>query len=410
MNILYLFLGDLPGFGESNIYIDLPRRLRDLGHRVTIVSLHERRLGRPTACRTEAGVLRLRVRSGNVTKTGFLEKGLSLLALNGQVARAVSRHLPGARFELIICYTPPVTHGPLVTALKRRYHAPAYLVLKDIFPQNAIDLGLFGPRSLPGRYYRQAEKRLYAAADHIGCTSPANVDHLLENNPEIPPEKVEICPNGVFPRPVTIRDPARIRALRGRYRLPEDRVVLVYGGNLGRPQAPGFIRACLRANRDNRRVFFLLAGAGTEAGRLDDFIRREQLANARRLPQLPSGEYETLVSACDIGLIFLDRRFTVPNSPARVLTYLQASLPVLAATDRCTDLRGELETGGCGLWCESGSVEDFNACLAQLMDEKRRRAMGAAGRRFFEAHFTVGHTAAAIMKHFETATAAGGRA
>jgi len=99
-------------------------------------------------------------------------------------------------------------------------------------------------------------------------------------------------------------------------------------------------------------------------------------------------------------LIFLDRRFTIPNFPSRLLSYMQASMPVLAATDVNTDLGDVIEKGKFGFWCESGDVEAFNRKLQLLCDADLRKQMGQYARKYLENHFTVKHTYEIIMNHF----------
>ena len=72
-----------------------------------------------------------------------------------------------------------------------------YLLLKDIFPQNAVDLGMFSKGGLLYRMFRKKEERLYQLSDYIGCMSPANVDYILRHNREVDIHRVEVCPNSI---------------------------------------------------------------------------------------------------------------------------------------------------------------------------------------------------------------------
>ena len=70
-----------------------------------------------------------------------------------------------------------------------------------------------------------------------------------------------------------------------------------------------------------------------------------------------------MVASCDVGMIFLDHRFTIPNYPSRLLSYMQAKLPVLAYTDPNTDIGQVIVDGGFGWWCESANVARFSSCV-----------------------------------------------
>src|SRR5699024_10230515 len=127
---------------------------------------------------------------------------------------------------------------------------------------------------------------------------------------------------------------------------------------------------------------------------------RERFKNAQLLKHLPKHEYDMLVNASDVGLIFLDYRFTIPNFPSRLLSYMQASMPVLAATDRNSDVGEIIENGEFGYWCESSNVNAFNEKMNLLCDSNIRERMGENGRCYLEKNYTVKNSYDIIMNHF----------
>ena len=116
--------------------------------------------------------------------------------------------------------------------------------------------------------------------------------------------------------------------------------------------------------------------------------------------QLPKSDYEFLANSSDVGLIFLDGRFTIPNFPSRILSYMQASIPVLAATDKNTDIGEIIENGNFGYWCESGDLERFNKFVNILCDRELRVRLGKNARNYLENNYTVKHSYEIIMSHF----------
>ena len=116
---------------------------------------------------------------------------------------------------------------------------------------------------------------------------------------------------------------------------------------------------------------------------------------------MPKSEYDIIVNSCDVGLIFLDNRFTIPNFPSRLLSYMEASLPVLAATDKNTDLGKVITNGNFGMWCESNNFSDFNEKLSLLCDIDTRKKMGANARAYLEKNYTVKRSYEIIMNHFK---------
>lgn len=400
MNILFLSIGRLNNIEDRGLYTDLLRQFRDNGHKVCVVSPREKRLKKPTEYVKENGVQFLRVRIGNITKTNLIEKGISTLMIESIFLRAIKKYLKDIEFDIVIYSTPPITFEKVIRYVKKRDSASTYLLLKDIFPQNAVDLNMISKNSLLYKYFRFKEKKLYSQSDYIGCMSQANVDFILRNNTEVSPETVEVCPNSI--EPLTIKkDEKKIREIKKRYNIPYDKTVFIYGGNLGKPQGIDFLIDCLKANKANAQVYFVIAGSGTEFNKLKDYFNNEQPSNAQVFEQLPKEDYEVLANSCDVGLIFLDKRFTIPNFPSRILSYMQASMPVLAATDVNTDIGEVIEEGQFGYWCESNDVEQFNKKVQELCDIKLRKQMGVNAKRYLEDNYTAKHSYEIIMNHFK---------
>lgn len=398
MNVLFLSISPIEHGGTASISTDLMRRFQSMGHKVYMVGSLERRLRRNTFLSEECGISVLRVKTGNNKKTNIIEKGLTNLLLPYQYIAAIKRCFRGIRFDLVLYPTPPVTQVAVVKYIKRRDGAKSYLLLKDIFPQNAVDIGMMsksGPKGLIYRYFRRKEKKLYAASDFIGCMSQANVDFVLKHNAEVSPSRIEVCPNSIELRDRGIGEAER-RALREKYELPTDRPVFIYGGNLGRPQGIPHLLSCLKAVRE-KNAFFLVVGDGTEYEKIRLFFEKEALPNAKLIRRLPKEDYEALVAACDVGLIFLDHRFTIPNFPSRLLSYMQAKMPVIACTDPNTDIGRVIEEGGFGWWCESKDPALFTACVDKALSAPLSE-LGEKGYAYLKENYTVEQSYRIIME------------
>ena len=394
MKILFLTLYDFSSFSERNIYSDLLREFIKNGHEVYAISPAERRFHVSTHFEESGHLLKLKI--GNIQKTNIIEKGISTLLIEPQLKLAIKRYFGNIRFDLILYSTPPITLLSAIRYVKKRDHAKTYLMLKDIFPQNAVDLGMMkttGIKSLLYRYFRDKEKKLYAISDRIGCMSQANVDYVVKNNPEINPRIVEICPNSIEVQDVHLSADEKA-AVRHKYSIPTDKKVFVYGGNLGKPQGIPFIIDCLRAEKNNDKAFFLIVGDGTECGKLEAFVNAERPSNVKVMKRLPKDDYDRLVAACDVGMIFLDYRFTIPNFPSRLLSYMQADLPVLACTDPNTDIGKVIVEGGLGCWCESNNLGNFTETVNMILDADISE-MGKNSFRYLEENY-------AVYKSYET--------
>ena len=359
MNVLFLTLLNFNSYSENNIYCDLLREFVKKGHNVYCISPTERRNEVQTHFEEDGHILKLKI--GNIQKTNVIEKGISTVLIEPQFIGAIKKYFKDIRFDLVIYSTPPITFVNAVKYVKKRDGAKTYLLLKDIFPQNAVDLGMMkksGVKGLLYKYFRNKEKKLYVVSDEIGCMSQANADYVLKHNLEISAEKVEICPNSIEVTNERLSLEQKFET-RQKFNIPTDKTVFIYGGNLGRPQDIPFIIECLKANADFNDRFFVICGTGTEYSKLKNYIATENHTNVLLINGLPKNDYENFVGCCDIGLIFLDHRFTIPNFPSRLLSYMQKGMPVLACTDPNTDIGEVITDGNFGWRCESNSTECF---------------------------------------------------
>lgn len=399
MNILFLTLGRFNSIASESIYSDLMREFCNRGHLVYIVSPNERKLKKGTEVKTEGNARLLYVKTLNIQKTNIIEKGLGTISIEYLYLRAIKKYFKGIKFDLIIYSTPPITFSNVVKTLKKWDGAMTYLLLKDIFPQNAVDLEMFSNKSIFYKYFRRKEKQLYAISDYIGCMSPANVKFVLDNNKEISIDRVEVNPNSIDLSNNSISS-ADKQNIREKYNLPINKRIFIYGGNLGKPQGLDFLIKALTSNINRTDLFFLIVGSGTEYQRILRWFEMNNPQNAKLMKALPKEDYDKLVSSCDVGLIFLDPRFTIPNYPSRLLSYLENKMPILAATDKNTDIGTLAEENGYGYWCENGNVDAFNSLLNKYTTESIAN-MGEKGYKYLVDNYTVKYSYETIMKHFK---------
>lgn len=406
MNILFLTMSSgLTNLETSGIYTDLICKFRNNGHEVYIVYPRERRQRLPTGVIHLQDVHFLGVKTLNVTKTNVVEKGIGQVLMESLFQSALKRYFGNINFELILYSTPPITFTKVIKYVKKRNpKAISYLLLKDIFPQNAVDLGMLTKSGLKGLLYksfRKKEKELYRISDYIGCMSPANVQYVLKHNPEVDPAIVEIAPNS-YEIPSQFIEQKRdvSECIRRKYNLPIDKPIFIYGGNMGKPQGIPFLIECMKAVKDRKDCHFVVIGDGTEYPKLKMFMEKYQPKAVSLFQRLPKTDYDTLARACDVGLIFLDYRFTIPNYPSRLLPYLMERKPIIAATDPNCDTGSIAEKNGYGFWCPSNQVELFTATVDKMLASDIE-AMGERGYQFYLNNYTVQHTYNTIIKHVD---------
>lgn len=401
MNVLFLTTGTFNSINEHSGYPDLLREFKKNDHEVYIVSTNERRLGKETEYVDEDGAHLLRVKIGNLTKTNLIEKGISTLLIESQFKAAIRKYLSDVKFDLIMYSTPPITFVSAIEFVKKRDGAKTYLLLKDIFPQNAVDVGIMSKTGVKGllyKHFRRKEKKLYAISDRIGCMSQANVDYVIKHNSEVDPKIVEVCPNCIEVIDKSVDEKTR-KQIREKYGIPLDKKVFVYGGNLGKPQGIPFLIECLERCKDIDDAFFLVVGNGTEYGKLEAYANSSSQKNFKLMSRLPKDDYDAMVGACDVGLIFLDHRFTIPNFPSRILAYMQAKIPVLAVTDPNTDIGKVIVDGGFGWWCESNDSDSFASIVKTVLGMELIASQKKEYQYLLD-HYSAGDAYKEIVSHY----------
>lgn len=368
MNILFLTLVKIDDLEERGIYTDLLRKFREEGHTVSVVTPLERRENKPTQLLKELDVNILKVRTFNIQKTNLIEKGIGTLAIEYQYLRAIKKHFKRIRFDLVLYSTPPITFSKVIDFIKKRDNAYSYLLLKDIFPQNAVDMKMFKNKGILHDFFLKKERKLYELSDTIGCMSAANKEYIITHNKYLNSRKVEVNPNTIEPKHY-FQTSQEKEQIKSKYGLPLDKKIFVYGGNLGKPQGLDFLLETIASNV-NQNVFFLVVGSGTEYDRIEKWFMDKQVKNAKLFSALPKLDYDLLLEACDVGLIFLDKNFTIPNFPSRLLSYLEMGKPVVAATDSKTDIGKILEKNNCGFKVLSGDLELMNTKIDEITSNK----------------------------------------
>ena len=229
--------------------------------------------------------------------------------------------------------------------------------------------------------------------------SPANVEYVLKHNPEVKRDIVEVCPNCIaLPEVKPVFQKKGITDLRVKYNIPEDVKIFIYGGNLGKPQGIKFLVDCLDKEKNNEKVFFVIVGSGTEYSRIEDFIKKSQTGKTLLLKYLPKEEYKLLVNQCQIGMIFLDYRFQIPNFPSRLLSYMAAGMPVIVATDPNTDMGSIVEENGFGYKCLSNDVDGFSQAVNKIINSNIEE-MGKNAWEYLVKNYTVSTAYNIIIRH-----------
>ncbi|HEU4819221.1 glycosyltransferase family 4 protein [Janthinobacterium sp.] len=372
---------------------ELALAMRDSGHNVTVVALSWMPDDPENGVAMESGIKVVRVRLPSFFyKRMRIVTGLKILLFPLIARFYIKKHVKVC--DLLVANTPCVTILGLTRFFRRRYGAKSFLVCWDFFPFYLKDLGLVSNK-FSFEVLRVIERTMYKSFDKIGCMTNRNIDFLQQNYDFSSLAKV--CKLPIW---ATIKSAPMISKadIRTKFGLPQDKVLAVFGGAMSIVQDLRNL-LILAEHSKELNVTFVLIGSGTERNDLIAQVRERSIDNIIFLDAIPRFEYEKLLQACDIGLIFLSHKLTVPSFPSKSLDYFKLSLPILAGLDAFTDFGGILlNEAKAGYFAQADNTVALKKLLGELVnDGDLRKRLGENGRVFYEAEFDVEDAKEAII-------------
>ena len=359
---------------------DLVRAFADEGHEPTVI-VPTTGLDRPWAIERDGRITVLRVRTLPTKDVGHVRRVIAEMLLPFILLRAVTASgLRSVRWDGVVWYAPTIFLGPLVRRLRRESGCRSYLILRDIFPEWAVDMGIMR-RGLAYRFFKWVERRQYEVADTIGVQTQANMPYMAGWAAQ-PGRDLEVLQNWLSPAPIR---PCRIDLSATRL---AGRKVLVYAGNMGVAQGMDVFIDLAARLRSRADVGFLFVGRGSDAARFAEAAERQGLDNVVFSDEIEPTEIPGLLCQCHAGIVALDPRHKSHNIPGKFLTYMQAGMPVLARINPGNDLEQLINAERLGAVCTGGGVDELQQCLERLLDDPslvdgvRERALAVSERLF----------------------------
>lgn len=269
--------------------------------------------------------------------------------------------LSDVRWDGVVWYSPTIFLGPMAKALKKASACRSYLIIRDIFPEWAVDMGLLG-RGLPYRFFQTIERYQYSVADVIGVQTPANLPYFSAWASQ-PGRRVEVLQNWLADAPEAgCSISVAASPLAGR-------TIFVYAGNMGVAQGMGILIELAERFHDRRNIGFLFVGRGSDAQRLREDAKARNLENVAFYDEVDPSEIPGLYAQCHVGVVALDPRHKTHNIPGKFVSYMQGGLPVLASINPGNDLAEIIEREGVGRVCTDHSVDTLQRIAEDLLDK-----------------------------------------
>ncbi|HMW17793.1 MAG TPA: glycosyltransferase family 4 protein [Accumulibacter sp.] len=335
---------------------DLAREFVRQGHELTVM-LPAPGLARPWAVEDFDGARVLRLRAPRTKDIGYIQRTIAEFMMPFAMFRNLQKSpLANDRWDGVIWYAPSIFHGPLASRIKRASRCHGYLIIRDIFPEWAVDMGLMR-RGLPYLFFDAVARYQYSVANVIGVQTPGNLTYFSswERGGD---RRLEVLQNWLG-APAAARCSIRVNEtpLVGRK-------IFIYAGNMGVAQGMGTLIDLAERLQCRRDLGFLFVGRGSDVARLAAHVRELGLSNVLFHDEIHPDEIPDLYAQCHVGLVALDPRHKSHNIPGKFLTYMQSGLPVLASINPGNDLAALIRNEGVGEVSEQTTSE----LLAQLAE------------------------------------------
>lgn len=338
---------------------DLATELARLGCEPTVI-VPSPELREAFTAESFQGVSVFRVRAPRSKDVNYIRRALAEFLMPLSVITSLKRGpLSSVTWDGVISYSPTIFLGPVVKYLKSRSRCRSYLILRDIFPEWTVDMGLMR-RGLAYRLFKVVEAFQYSVADVIGVQSPSNVSYL-EKWAAKPGRRCEVLHNWLANAQNTGSTiSVRSSALAGRK-------IFVYAGNMGIAQGMDMVMSLVCSFRSRTDVGFLFVGRGSEVKRFKEYCSQNCLDNVLFYDEVDPAEIPGLYAQCHIGIVALDRRHKTQNVPGKFLSYMQGGLPVLAIVNPGNDLLSLVQKERVGIAVAGPTADETREAADELV-------------------------------------------
>jgi len=393
MNLLIVIDDYLPNSTRvsAKMMHELALWLQDNGHKVVILTPCSEGQERSLNKTTHDGVEVWRFKSGPIKDISRVKRLINESLLSFKGWRAIKSEIKQQSFDGVVYYSPSIFFGSLVSKAKKVADCKSYLILRDLFPQWAIDEGIVGKYSPITLYLKFFEKLNYKAADTIGLMSEKNIKVFNSLHPSY--TNTQVLPNWVSNTKQLDNQPY----WRDRLNL-HNKVIFLYGGNIGKAQDMPNLMRLAKSMLEHEQGHFLFVGQGESYTEVEEFIKENCLSNVTLLPSISQDAFKHLLLEVDIGLFSLAKNHTAHNFPGKILGYIANSLPILGSVNVGNELKSIITESNSGFVFENGEDDALLKAAVQLLQSKELRdSCGRNAKTLLDSHFSLKATANKVI-------------
>ena len=260
--------------------LELAEELHSLKHHVTVITTWpEYNLDQDATARSfsekeiENGITVLRVKTLPHHNVNYLLRGVAQLLMPVKFLRKLRQYdiMPDA----VVVYSPPLPLA-IVGSWFQRSNVRFLLNVQDLFPQNAIDLGILS-NPLQIIFFRALEKYAYRTAGIVTVHSEGNIRFIQKQYTNLA-DKFQILHNWID---VDHQESGVSQVdFREKWNV-QQKDVAIFAGVMGPSQYLKLLLQVAEQMQDHTELLFLLVGDGQEKEKLQKMAQEKSLSNLR---------------------------------------------------------------------------------------------------------------------------------
>jgi colanic acid biosynthesis glycosyl transferase WcaI len=310
----------------------------------------------------------------------------AVVGLRSLVAGGLPRRVDG-----VLAMSPPLTLG--LTGWFTKLFRSGMLVfnIQDIFPDAAAQTGAITNKQIlrAARWFERLSYERSGAVVLLSEDLKQNVAAKLSTKFH---DRLHVIPNFVDTSAIVPGD--RMTSYRRELGI-DDRVIVMYAGNVGFSQS---LELVLAAARSMSHIAFVINGDGAARKSLQDEVKATEIDNVYFADYQPIERLSEVLASGDIHVVPLKTGLASVSVPSKMYSILSAGRPVVAAIDAGTEIPRTLAESGAGIAVAPDNEAEFISALQILIsDGAKRVVMGALGRTWVEQHASAG----AVAKRYE---------
>jgi colanic acid biosynthesis glycosyl transferase WcaI len=258
------------------------------------------------------------------------------------------------RPDVVFAIEPSFLNLPVAWLAARLGGARAWLHIQDFEIDLAYDLG----QLRRGRRFAAAIERFTSRRfDVVSSISKPMLDRARAKR--IARDELFLLPNWFDAQEIRpLPEPSPFRARLG---IPDDSVVALFAGSLGRKQGIEMIVEAAR-RMAHLPIHFVISGEGVAAASLKSAAKN--LKNVQFLPLQPAADLNALLNLADIHLLPQRERTEGSLFPSKLIGMLASGRPVVAMSPKGSEVAECIE--GCGIRVDCGDVGSFCSAIRGL--------------------------------------------